>query len=64
MNENQPNCATCKLPIKRGDSIIWVEPPLDDPRRRVMTVRREIRHAWCLPYGWIQVSGTEYYQMG
>jgi len=57
-------CATCRQPIKRGDSVIWVEPPLDDPRRRVSTVRRELRHAWCLPEGWMQVSGAEYHQLG
>ena len=64
MDSNHLKCATCQLPIKRGDSIIWVEPPLDDPQRRVQTVRREIRHAWCLQAGWIQVSGAEYYQPG
>ena len=64
MDTNQVTCATCELPMKRGDSVIWVEPPLDDPQRRVRTVRSEIRHAWCLPQGWIQVSGAEYYELG
>jgi hypothetical protein len=64
VNANQPICATCKSPIKRGDSVIWVEPPLDDPRRRVGTVRSEMRHAWCLPEGWVLVRGAEYYQVG
>jgi len=56
-------CPTCRQPIKRGDSVIWVEPPLDDPRRRVSTVHRELRHAWCTPEGWMQVSGAWYYEM-
>jgi hypothetical protein len=63
VTENQVICATCKLPIKQGDSVIWVEPPLEDPRRRVMTVHRD-RHAWCMPYGWIQVSEARYFGLG
>lgn len=62
MSNGQPRCATCELPITREQAIIWVEPPLDDPRRRVSTVQREIRHAHCLQPGWIMVKGPEYQQ--
>ena len=64
MTIEQPICATCRQPIKRGDSVIWVESSFDDPRRRVSTVRQEIRHAWCQQEGWLQVRGPEYYRFG